>query len=329
MTTRLVAAAVVAALSAAYVLMVALRDPGYVSDFDQIWLGARALLSGENAYRAVASGFAGTPALPFPLFYPLPAVVAGVPFALMPLIAGRMVFAAASMGVLAYLLAGRGVWALAALLSAPAFQSVALVQWSTWLACAVLVPWFGWAIACKPNAGLAVLCAARSTRAALISIAASATLVIVAFAVQPGWVADWVAALRGQPHFRPYILRPGGVLLLLALLRWRRPEARWLAVVACTPGTPGLQEALVFFTTRLTLRQVLVLGLLSHAALWVAFVARQHGSFYSSVPVAAVANIAFIYIPALVVVLQRPNEGDVPAAIDRVIAKLARRPSNG
>jgi hypothetical protein len=301
-----------------------LRDPGFVSDFDQIWVAGRALLAGENPYRAVVTGFAGHRGLPFPLFYPLPAVVAGVPFALLPLLAARAAFAAVSLGAFAYLLAGRGLWALAALLSAPAFQTVALVQWSGWLACAVLVPWLGWVIACKPNAGLAVLCGAPSTRAVVVSIAVSAALVAIAFAAYPGWVTEWMAALEGQPHFRPYVLRPGGVLLLLALLRWRRPEARWLAAVACLPGTPGLQEALVFFAWRLSFRQLLVLGLWSHAALWVAFLARQRGDFYSYVGVAALANLAFMYLPALVIILRRPNEGNVPAVLDRAMARLAR-----
>ena len=89
-----------------YVVALAIRDPGFVSDFDQIWLAGRALLAGENPYRAVATGFAGHAGLPFPLFYPLPAVVAGVPFALMPLVAARAAFAAVSLGAFAYLLAG-------------------------------------------------------------------------------------------------------------------------------------------------------------------------------------------------------------------------------
>ena len=113
------------------------------------------------------------------------------------------------------------------------------------------------------------------------------------------------------------VLSIPAALMLLALLRWRRPEARWLAATACVPGTPGPQEALVFFVWPLSFRQLLVLGLLSHGALWAAFFARQRGDFYSYVDVAAVANIAFIYLPALVVILRRPNEGSVPRVLDR------------
>lgn len=325
---RILAAAIVAGVAVAYTYSVAARSPGFVSDFDQIWVAARALMAGENPYRAVTTGFAGVSALSFPLFYPAPALVAGVPFAFLPLVAARAAFAAVSIGVVAYLLTARGWWALAALLSAPAFLTVSLVQWSGWLAAAAVAPSLGWALACKPNAGLSVLCTARSARAVWVALASATSMALVSFALQPGWVGDWLSALRGQPHFRPYVLRPGGFLLLLALLRWRRPEARWLAALACIPGTPGLQEALVFFMFALSFRQLLVMGLLSHAAMWVAYPARQAGDFYSYVEVAAMANLALMYLPALVLVLRRPNEGDAPHFVDRVagvLAALARR----
>lgn len=48
------------------------------SDFDQIWYGARALLHGASPYGAVGPGRAFP--WPFPLFYPLPAVLAAVLF---------------------------------------------------------------------------------------------------------------------------------------------------------------------------------------------------------------------------------------------------------
>ena len=314
----------VAALTALYVTWSARRDPSFVSDFDQIWVASRALLAGENPYRAVTAGFGGHGPLPFPLFYPLPAVVAGIPFALMSLVAARATFAAASLGMFTFLVMRRGVWALAALLSAPAFLTVSLVQWSGWMACAAMVPWFGWAFACKPNAGLPVLTASSSVRSVVMGLTSAAALLVLAFVLRPEWVGDWLTAIRGQPHFRPYVLRPGGFLMLLALLRWRRPEARWLATLACIPGTPGPQEALVFFTWPMSPRQLLVLGLLSHAAMWIAFPARQSGNFYSYAEVAAVANIAFLYVPMLVVILRRPNEGTVPRPIEAAMARMLR-----
>jgi hypothetical protein len=188
-----------------------------------------------------------------------------------------------------------------------------------------MVPWFGWALACKPNAGLPVFAASRSNRDAIIGLSVAGGLTLIAFALQPGWVADWLSAIRGQPHFKPYILRPGGLLMLLALLRWRRPEARWLVVTACVPGTPGIQEAIVFLTWPMSFRQLLVLGLLSHGALWVGVMARQRGDFYSYVGAAAIANLIFLYLPALFLVLRRPNEGELPRALDRLLRPVLGR----
>src|SRR4029078_12394968 len=124
------------------------------------------------------------------------AVVAGIPFALMPMVAARAAFASASLGVFTFLAMRRGVWALAALLSAPAFLTVSLVQWSGWVACAAMVPWFGWAFACKPNAGLPVVATDSSARSAVTGLAAALALLVLAFALRPGWVGDWTNAIQ-------------------------------------------------------------------------------------------------------------------------------------
>ena len=68
-------------------------------------------------------------------------------------------------------------------------------------------------------------------------------LVGLCFLVWPGWVPEWLASVARTPH-KSHLLRPGGFLLLLALLRWRRPEARLLAVLSLMPQTTALYEAL-------------------------------------------------------------------------------------
>src|SRR4029078_6587043 len=42
-------------------------------------------------------------------------------------------------------------------------------------------------------------------------------------------------------------IRVGGPLILLALIRWRRPEARLIAALACVPQTTLLYEAVPLF----------------------------------------------------------------------------------
>jgi hypothetical protein len=68
-----------------------------------------------------------------------------------------------------------------------------------------------------------------------------------------------------------------------------------------------------------------VLGLLSHGALWVGVMARQRGDFYSYVGAAAIANLIFLYLPALFLVLRRPNEGELPRALDRLLRPVLGR----
>ena len=58
--------------------------------------------------------------------------------------------------------------------------------------------------------------------------------------------------------------------------------------------------------------------------MWVAIPARQSGNFYSYAEVAAIANIAFLYIPMLVVILRRPNEGAVPRSIEAAMGRVLR-----
>jgi hypothetical protein len=53
-------------------------------------------------------------------------------------------------------------------------------------------------------------------------------------------------------------------LLLLALVRWRRPEARLLAALACVPQTSALNETLPLYLVARNRAQVAVLALLSY-----------------------------------------------------------------
>ena len=73
-------AAVAVAAAAGIVCWLSFRVPPVTSsDFDQLHIAARALLAGTDPYAAVAAR------QPFPLFYPLPAVLVAVPFAWLPL----------------------------------------------------------------------------------------------------------------------------------------------------------------------------------------------------------------------------------------------------
>src|SRR5687768_3199107 len=121
-----IAPLVVAVLAAAYVLVRGVSDPE-VSDFDQIWHAARALMQGANPYEYV--GPTGTFRWDY-LYYPLPAVLVVSPLAFLPLLAARALFAALTAGLLAAAVVRDMPVRLLIFLSAPTMIAVGRGQWA-------------------------------------------------------------------------------------------------------------------------------------------------------------------------------------------------------
>jgi len=300
---RLLSAAVAALGAGAYVAtLYARQTPETGSDFDQSWIAARALLAGGDPYAAVvAAGW------PWPLYYPLPAVLVAVPFTMLSMAAARVVFGGLGAGALAYAMTGRVWWGLAVLAGAPFLDALTNVQWSPLLTAAALLPALGWALAAKPTIGLALWVAyPRWQTAAAVGAIAVASLIVL-----PEWPRLWLAATAGAAHIRPPIFRPGGLLLLLALLRWRRPEARLLAALACVPQSPAMYEALPLFLAASSAREALGLALLSHVAYGATRLLPPGGSLAEAYEAKWPIMLVLVYLPVLVVVLRRRNEASV------------------
>jgi hypothetical protein len=206
-----------------------------VTDFDQLWFAGRALLEGRDPYAEWQRV-----GLKYPLYYPLHAVLLTLPLAFLPREAAWSALAGVTGFIAAYGLHRLGRWALVAVLS-PAWWGAALMgQVTPALAGAAMVPALGFILAAKPTVGLA-LWISRPSRAAAVG---AAILTVVCFLVRPDWAASWFATLGDTPHIRAPIMRPGGVLLLLALLRWRTPEGRLLAAWAVIPRTELIYDVL-------------------------------------------------------------------------------------
>jgi hypothetical protein len=319
--SRLGLAALCGLVVAAYVaISYAVRLPaGEANDFTVHWYAARALAHGENPYAALHIGtrtiFSGT------YFYPFTATLLALPVAWLPIKAAATVFSAVGAMLLAYAL-GRERWRVAALLSAPMLSTVAAGQNTAFVTTAALVPALGWLVAAKPNVGLAVL-AMRPSRATMLG---AVLFIAVSLAILPTWPRDWLRAVTDDlgMHKAPVSLW-GGVVMLLAFTRWRRPEARLLATLSLVPHTMTWYDALPLMLIPANLRELLVLGIISHLA---TFVAAPLGFRYDD-PAAllnAAAPIALwgLYVPALVLVLRRPNQGDLPDWLERFASKLPR-----
>ena len=209
------------------------------ADVDQIWWAARAVLHGQDPYQTIrTSGF------PFPFYYPLTAAIAGLPLGFLSLDAARAVFVAGGAALMGYAVGRERPYLWPTFLGLPFLISARSGNWSAILTAAMLLPALGWLAAAKPNVGVAMLAGARTRRDALVIVAGGAALLAVSLAVEPRWPWAWREALSASTHFRPLLLRPGGFVMLAALLCWRDPDARLLLALAVVPQTGFFYEEL-------------------------------------------------------------------------------------
>jgi hypothetical protein len=282
-------------------------------DFDQVWYAARALLAGRNPYAEIGPGLHFD--WPAPLYYPLTAAVAVMPLAAIARSVATVLFAAIASGAFVWAATRRSIAPAVVITSASAALAAETVQWSPLLGAAFGIPWLGILLSAKPTIGFAIW-VARPTRIAAIGCI---VLSAISLAFVPTWPIDWLEALRhtslatagGTPYFAP-IRSAGGAFAALAILRWRRPEARLVLALACVPQTPLLYETVPLFLVALTITEGGVLWLGSWiAALWVA----AAGPFVSDLERFRVSVDAIgwcLYFPAVVMVLRRSNVGSTP-----------------
>jgi hypothetical protein len=312
-------AAFIGAVSVAFVYFYARVNTDFVSDFDQVWAGAAALWRGENPYLVVGPGEAFH--WRWPLYYPLPALVLTAPLGLLPVVAARMVFAGISAALLAYAVARDGFTRWPLFISVPFLANVELVQWSNILAAAILMPPLGWIVIAKPNIGVAVAAAARTSRAVVVMFVGALVLTGISFALLPDWPSYWLERVRSAPHFRAPVTRPGGFLLLVALLRWRRPEARLVAALALTPLTPTMYDPVLLYVVTRTFREALALTLGTAVLVVVLMVKSPLPTYEAWGDLVAQTSVWAIYLPCVVMVLRRPNEGPLPALVERLVGR--------
>jgi hypothetical protein len=205
-------------------------------------------------------------------------------------------------------------------------------QWAPLICAAILAPSLGWVAVVKPTVGLAPLIASGKTRDQLRAIAVGVGLVIVSLVLMPTWPQRWWQSLHGGPQFS-LLGHPLGWVLLLAALRWRRPEARMLLTLAIVPHTISLCETVYLLLIPQGLRSLLVFCGLS----FVTFAVQRQTHTNLPEPAATTAMvqamrvpiILLLYLPALVLVLRRPNVGAVPSWVDRLLRKRPdRRPGS-
>jgi hypothetical protein len=308
---RRTAVAVVCGAVAALLVWVGHAPPETRSDWDYTYVTARAVVHGHDPYLAVQSAI-DKGALPRPYYYPATAPVFAAPLGLLPHRWSVALYFGVGVGLLAWSLATAGWWRLWGLLSAPVVHAILLGQWSPWVAAAIGIPWLGLVWAAKPSIGLALFAGWPSWKA----LAGMTVLGVLSLILVPGWPASWAHALHSGPHLIPPIRRPGGILLLAAFLRWRRPEGRCLGMMALVPQSTLLYEMVPFlFFTRNRHELWLLMGL-TYLAAYLVYTMVPFGPGVLSAMLDGQWPYLFTlaYLPALILVLRLPNSA-APAEV--------------
>jgi hypothetical protein len=322
----LVAALLAAGLGLLMTIAVKWNDPSVVTDIDQVWFAARALLQGRDPYVLIGPGREFQ--WPWDFYYPLPAAVMFAPLAPFPVAAARLLMSCVSSGILAYFLARNDVRWMVVFLSRVYLLNMWFSQWGILLACGLFVPALAAFFPGKPQMGVAMAAAYQSWRALRVALIAALVPTVISFALQPSWLATWLAILPNGAHLKPVISFPGGLVLLLSLLRWRRWEGRLLAVLAVVPQTVTVAGAAALLLTAKSFRALLVFSMLTYLPYFaINFVplirdqALEAGVFLTATNAVGVTTMLGAYFPALWIVMRLRNEGPAPAWVERLIAR--------
>jgi hypothetical protein len=285
------------------------RHRGQLVDFNHFWNAARAVWDGRDPYAVVP-----TLQLPFgpEFYYPLPSALVLVPLHSLPLHVAGGVFIGLQTAILAYVVTREHWYPLLLFISPSYLYAAVLGQWSPLMLIALLVPAAGALMVLKPNLGLATFVAAPR-RSALIG---AAVILLASLAVDPRWPLTYLGVLwdRGEQHLMPVALL-GGVVLLAALVRWRRSDGRLLVALACVPQTLLWADQLLLWAVPKSRRETLFLLATSTVAfvvwrIWLLGVGAEEAARGTLRPTWPYLFLG-MYLPALIMVLKRPNRTDV------------------
>jgi hypothetical protein len=274
---------------------------------------------GDDPYRVSTAD----PAIDDRLLYPLPAVVLLMPVAHVRPQLVRAVWSGLAATVILYLaLSWFGWHGIAIFCSRCAERALVLAQWTPWIFAGAAMPPFQLLAVAKPTVAMAVWV----YRPSWWPLVGAAVLLPLAFLVSPTWMGDWLALTSGAGYYAPAasVLTGGGPFLLLAALRWRRPEARLLLAMAVVPHNYVWYEQLLLFLIPCSVSEVWILCALS----WVSMYVARYNIHHLGIPEPAgqiafrAPVVALLYLPALAMVLRRPNDGRVPVWLERRITWL-------
>ena len=278
--------------------------PNHSGDFGLAWFGARAMIGGKNPYQLVGPGLEYN--WPWPLVYPATSFVAALFVSWLPHLTAILVFVFISSALLAWSVTANGWFRLPMFGSAPFVVAAGAAQWSPLFTAAMTIPVLAFFFAAKPTIGIA-MAVAGSRRVQIWAIAGAVVLGAASLILFPSWPLLWLRQLHFAVQMAPPVLRYGGPFILLALLRWRLPEARLILALACIPQVGSWYEALPLFLVPATYRETMVLAMASSIGF---LLGEQRPDGLSESQINGFVGslmIATVYLPAIVMLLRRAD----------------------
>jgi len=295
--------------------MHAVMDPVQL-DISLLRHAADVAVRGGNPYAAIPG-----------LEYPLPGLLLLAPWTLLPDAAASALFTLVGGTAFAWALMANGYAPLIGFFSPGMLFAAQVGQYPPLYAGAFAIAPLGVFLIAKPHVGFATFVA----RPSWWPVASAIVCTTIAFALQPTWVSDWrrglalVGAHVGDgPGAFPYtapVLLPGGFLVLSALTRWRRPEARLLVALACVPQSMLLYETVPLALVPRGWRQASLYLVTGHL-IWRYLLAQNPWPVRAEyVTASGTLYTIFIFLPLTVMVLHRPNEGRIPEVLERAVGR--------
>jgi hypothetical protein len=252
------------------------------ADFQWAVWGAQDLLHGINPYLR-----------PLQL-YPLPAMLIGLPFVTVPPPVAGGLFYGISSALLAFGIMRHGWRGLLIFLAYPYWAGMLTAQWSPIILASGFLPVLLPVTLAKPQLGLSVLV----TRAHKSGLVLTASLLLACFIILPKWPWLWFSHFHSYVRFIPLMVIPGP-LLLLAIWRYRDPDAVFLLLAAISPQRWFYDQLILWLIPRSRREFVWTVALS-----WIPGVWRWYHLPQSVTEVGRMA-VLFMYFPMLCVILLR------------------------
>jgi hypothetical protein len=313
---RLAFALFIASVAVAFLHLVHSTYPDSTPDFSAVWHGAKILSEGGNPYALIGPG--REVPLPWELHYPATTLVAAIPITFIPEYTASLLFVFGSSFALAYGSTKKN-WNLVWIFPSAAWIIGArAAQWSPLIASGYFLPLMTPLLFLKPTTGFAVMSTWGERRPWIITGIFALTLVVISFLTFPGWFGEFLGTTMGQWEFTSPIMRPGGFLLALSLLKWRQKEARFLFVLSLVPAVPSWYEGLLPMLVARTKRECQLLSLTSSFG-YLLLIPLAFTYENQEFPIARIRDMmtAFCDLPALIVVLHNRTDSRLEEVLDR------------